>query len=121
MSESKQDWLQRVADLHGLDTEDIEEIAELCIEDTASNVANLQALTPDGDLETGLRAAHSIKGSAANIGQSEMSEAAKVIESQLRDNDFTNFKDNVIILDAALKKFKALIGNWKWARQLVAY
>ncbi len=111
MSESKQEWLQRVADLHGLDPEDIEEIAELCLEDTATNIANLQALTAGGDLETGLRAAHSIKGSAANIGQTEMSEAAKVIESQLRDNDFTNFEQNVSALDAALKKFEVLIGN----------
>jgi HPt (histidine-containing phosphotransfer) domain-containing protein len=111
MSESKQEWLQRVADLHGLDTEDIEEIAELCVEDTATNISNLLSLSPNGDLETGLRAAHSIKGSAANLGQTKISNAAKVLEAQLRVKNFTDLEHNINILQAAFKEFKELVGS----------
>jgi HPt (histidine-containing phosphotransfer) domain-containing protein len=110
MSESKQDWLVRIADLHGLDPEDIDEIGELCLEDTAGNIAAVKTAPTESDLSTAVRAAHSIKGSAANIGLTNLSDAAKTIEAQLLQNDFNNFNENLEILNSAMTEFKNLMG-----------
>lgn len=109
MSESKQDWLVRIANLHGLDPEDIDEIAELCLEDTAENVAILKSVPTESDLSTAIRAAHSIKGSAANIGLTNLSDAAKTIEAQLLQNDFNSFNENLEKLNLAMTEFKTLM------------
>jgi HPt (histidine-containing phosphotransfer) domain-containing protein len=111
MSESKEEWLQRIADLHGLDAEDIEEIAELCLEDTAENVALLTNIDPAADMSTPLRAAHSIKGSAANIGLNSLSDAAQTIESQLGQNNLVDLEHNVSILNEAFGDFKKLVNS----------
>ncbi|MCM8537851.1 MAG: Hpt domain-containing protein [Lentisphaeraceae bacterium] len=106
MSESKIDWLQRVADMHGLDPEDIEEIAEMCIEDTVENIAMIEDLS---DMQTAIRAAHSIKGSAANIGQQPLSDAAKTIEASLKDGDTGSIPAKLAELNSAYQDFKTLM------------
>ncbi|MCH2205642.1 MAG: Hpt domain-containing protein [Lentisphaerales bacterium] len=108
MSESKVDWLRRVADMHGLDPEDIEEIAEMCLEDTSDNIALLEDLS---DLGESIRAAHSIKGSAANIGLMPMSQAAKAIEVDLKAGDSSQVPDKLNALKAAFEDFKVLLNS----------
>ncbi|MCM8530712.1 MAG: Hpt domain-containing protein [Lentisphaeraceae bacterium] len=108
MSESKVDWLQRVADMHGLDTEDIEEIAEMCVEDTVENIAMIGDLS---DMQTAIRAAHSIKGSAANIGQQPLSDAAKVIEASLKEGDTASIPAKLADLNSAYEDFKTLMNS----------
>lgn len=108
MSESKQEWLQRVADMHGLDTEDIEEISEMCLEDTQENIDNLENLS---DIQEAIRAAHSIKGSAANIGQLALSDAAKTIETALKSGDNESHQTKLAQLKAAFEDFKTLINS----------
>ena len=105
MSESKQDWLQRVADMHGLDIEDIEEIAEMCIEDTAENMAVLESMS---DMSEAVRAAHSIRGSAGNIGQMPLSDAAKYVEADLKDGKTSDLSTKLTLLKSAFEDFKIL-------------
>lgn len=111
MSETKEEWLQRVADIHGLDPEDIEEIAELCIDDTQENINILKNLDRSQDLSDAIRAAHSIKGSSANIHQNGLCEAAKVIENQLRQGDFTAIEDHISTLENAFLQFKGFLNS----------
>ena len=106
MSESKQEWLQRVADMHGLDVEDIEEIAEMCLEDTDDNITVLDNL---GDMSEAVRAAHSIKGSTANIGQMPLSDAAKAIENDLKDGSVAEISARLTTLKATFDDFKTLM------------
>ena len=106
MSETKQEWLQRVADVHGLDPEDIDEIAELCLDDTETNINTLRKAQRGTDLSEVIRAAHSIKGAAANIHQNKLSDAAKVVENQLRSDDFTNLEANIQALENTYIEFK---------------
>lgn len=108
MSESKVDWLQRIADMHGLDPEDIEEIAEMCLEDTNDNIALLDDLS---DMTESIRAAHSIKGSASNIGLAALSEAAKAIEMDLKSGDKSQVPAKVNNLRAAFEDFKVLLSS----------
>ena len=111
MNETKDEWLQRVADIHGLDPEDIDEIAELCLDDTETNIAVLKTAERGQDLSEAVRAAHSIKGASANIHVNELSNAAKVLEQQLREEDFTNYQGNVANLEAEFQKFKQFFNS----------
>jgi HPt (histidine-containing phosphotransfer) domain-containing protein len=108
MSESKEAWLQRVADMHGLDTEDIEEIAEMCLEDTLENLSLLENIS---DMQDAIRAAHSIKGSAANIGLMPLSEAAKSIEDDLREGQSSSTESKISALKGAFHDFKNLMNS----------
>ena len=88
--------------MHGLDPEDIEEIAEMCLEDTNDNLSVLEDLS---DMSESIRAAHSIKGSAANIGLSNLSDAAKSIEMDLKAGETTQVPTKLISLKAAFEDF----------------
>ena len=111
MSESKTQWLQRVADMHGLDPEDIEEIAEMCLEDTDIHVTTLKGAPDGGDLKEVIRAAHSIKGSSANIGLNELCKCASALEEQLKDADYSNYESNISQLQQALEDFRDLMAQ----------
>ena len=106
MNETKTEWLQRVADIHGLDPEDIDEIAELCLEDVQNNLDILKTAQRGNDLSDPLRAAHSVKGAAANIHLNDLSNAAKVLEGQLRNENFTDLQVNIASLEQKFEEFK---------------
>lgn len=111
MNETKEEWLQRVADIHGLDPEDIEEIAELCLEDAENNINVLKGTQRGQDLGDAIRAAHSIKGATANIHLNDLSNAAKVIESQLRVDNFADLQENIASLHARYEEFKQFFNS----------
>ncbi|MCM8525388.1 MAG: Hpt domain-containing protein, partial [Lentisphaeraceae bacterium] len=102
----KSEWLQRVADIHGLDPEDIDEIAELCLEDAENNISILKGVQRGQDLSDAIRAAHSIKGASSNIQLNDLSDAARTIESKLRGDDFTDFESNLSTLEEKYEEFK---------------
>ena len=111
MSESKTQWLQRVADMHGLDPEDIEEIAEMCLEDTDTHMATLKEAFNASDLKDAIRAAHSIKGSSANIGLSELCQSASAVEKQLKSANFDDYEVNLAKLFKNLEEFRVLMAQ----------
>jgi len=70
----------------GLEEEEYLELLELFVETTGSNLAKLQGGLDASDSRQVLEAAHTIKGSSANLGLMEISEAAKGIEEKARQN-----------------------------------
>ena len=106
MNETKSEWLQRVADLHGLDPEDIDEIAELCLEDAENNIAVLKNAQQGQNLADAIRAAHSIKGASANIHLNELSNAARDIETNLREDNFVDLQNSLSVLEQKYEDFK---------------
>ena len=110
MNETKEQWLSRICDMHGLDEEDILMIAEMCLEDSETDLEFLKALNADGDISMGINKAHSIKGSAANVGFTTLSDAAKTVEQQLKNSDFGNLQENVNKISSALTEIKSVIG-----------
>ena len=109
MNESKQQWLQRMADVHGLDTEDIDEIAQMCLEDSLESLPSMKLDNTESDLTEKLRIAHSIKGSSANIGLMDLSQSAQVLETQLHDNKLDNYEVSLVKLTTELENFKTLM------------
>ena len=77
---------KELADNLGLDESECIELMELFVETTASNLEKLQNGLAVGESGQVAEAAHTIKGSSANLGLMEISEAAKGIEEKARQN-----------------------------------
>ena len=100
-----------MADVHGLDPEDIDEIAQMCLEDSFENLPTLQLDNSSSDNSEKLRIAHSIKGSSANIGLTGLSQAALELESLLQNNSSDGYQEKLDQLTAELQKFKELMDS----------
>ena len=111
MTESKEQWLQRMCDQHGLDPEDILEVAEMCIEDAQENIDALKSNGPNGSMEDNVRYAHSIKGSCANVGFDGLAEVAKHMEFQLKEGVLNEFESSVEKLNAEAQKYQNFMNS----------
>jgi HPt (histidine-containing phosphotransfer) domain-containing protein len=70
----------------GLEEEEYLELLELFVETTGPNLAKLQGGLDACDSRQVLEAAHTIKGSSANLGLAAIAEVAKEIEEKARHN-----------------------------------
>jgi len=68
----------------GDNDEFLREIAQIFLEDTPKRITELDQSALTGDVEKFTRAAHSIKGSSANIGATSLRAAAEKLEHQSR-------------------------------------
>lgn len=73
----------------GDNDEFLREIAGIFLEDTPQRIAELDQSALAGDIARFTRAAHSIKGSSANIGASSLRAAAENLEHQSRTHGFS--------------------------------
>lgn len=78
--------IERLAENLGLDVEDINELMELYVKTTSSDLEGLRAAISAGDAEEVSMRAHSIKGASGNLGLNEMYELAKEIDDRARQN-----------------------------------
>lgn len=111
MSESKDQWLQRMCDQHGLDPEDILEVAEMCIEDATENINALKESGPSGNIDDLVRYAHSIKGSCANVGFEGLSDIAKHLEVQIREGLLSDFDSAVQKLSDEASRYQSFLNS----------
>jgi HPt (histidine-containing phosphotransfer) domain-containing protein len=74
-----------LADDLGLDEKELRSIFALFIETSRSDLAAIKDAVPRDDSTTAARAAHSLKGAAASLGLSGLSDAAREIEEKSRD------------------------------------
>jgi HPt (histidine-containing phosphotransfer) domain-containing protein len=70
----------------GDNDEFLREIAGIFLEDTPQRIAELTQSLTAGDVPKFTRAAHSIKGSAANLGAAALRHAAEQLEHQSRQD-----------------------------------
>ncbi|HUR56549.1 MAG TPA: Hpt domain-containing protein [Opitutaceae bacterium] len=79
---------QAIANLRSLNPGDndefLREIAAIFLEDTPMRIAELDQSLAAGDVSKFTRAAHSIKGSSANLGATALRVAAEKLEQQSR-------------------------------------
>lgn len=69
----------------GDNDEFVREIAGIFLEDTPIRIAELDQSLAAGDASKFVRAAHSIKGSSANLGATDLRAVAEKLEHQSRD------------------------------------
>ena len=99
MIKSRQEWLEKNIERHGLDEEDIIEIVELFFENLDEGLAEIKQAYDTGVMDEFVRLIHGIKGAAASIGLDEVADIAHELEGQGKDKALTNFSasfDNLI-------------------------
>ena len=97
--------IQSLADNLGLDVEDLNELFELYIETTSTDLNQLKDALNAGDAEGAHKMAHSIKGSSGNLGLNELYEAAKEIDDRARANSLDGLDVMVQAFDKKYEKF----------------
>jgi HPt (histidine-containing phosphotransfer) domain-containing protein len=69
-----------------MEEEEFLELIELFLDTSASDLNHLQSAADKGEGPNAVKAAHSIKGAAANLGMTEIYELAKKIETEAQGN-----------------------------------
>ena len=99
--------IQNLAENLGLDVEDFNELFELYVETTSSELEELKAAIDAGDAEKAHEKAHSIKGSSGNLGFNELYESAKAIDDLARVNTLDGLEAMVQELNEKYEKVVA--------------
>ena len=95
---------KELAENLGLEEEEYLELLELFVETTASNLDRLQSGLAEGDSGQVSEAAHTIKGSSANLGLMQIAEAAQGIEERARQNSLDGAADAAESIKGACKQ-----------------
>ncbi len=82
------------------------ELINIFIEDTFVRISELKSAINHGDISTLERTAHTIKGSASNIGAIEISKAAKSLEFMAKDKEIDKANDYIKELEEAYFRLK---------------
>ena len=84
--------LQKIADELDFDLEDITLILEVFLEGAKENLNLLKNAIERDDLEAIFKAAHGIKGGAANLTLNKIVEISKYIESSARNSEYIDYE-----------------------------
>lgn len=94
------------------DVDLLKEVIEIFLKDTPVLLADLYSAIKSGDTNAVERAAHTLKGAAANISAIKMQSLSQQIQLALRENDATglesfvgDFEDNYEKLDQVLRGY----------------
>lgn len=101
---------QSIASLRALNADDndefLREIAGIFLEDTPKRIADLDQSLAAKDLGKFTRAAHSIKGSAANLGALVLRAAAEKLETHSRKEGFAGVEDMITSIKTEFSQAK---------------
>jgi HPt (histidine-containing phosphotransfer) domain-containing protein len=101
--------IKELAEGLGLEEEEYMEILELLVDSGSADIVSLEAAVEKNDAEEAVKAAHSLKGAAANMGLVELSEIAKDIEFKAREQDLTGMGGKIKLLKAEFGPIVALV------------
>ncbi len=87
INQVKQQITDYLRDNMGLDNDGINELLGMLESSTADNIAKAEQALAAMDFEALSRVGHSIKGSSANLGATELAESGKRLEFAAKDVD----------------------------------
>ncbi len=90
----------------GLEEDEYRELIDLFIESGGADFQKILAGMAAGDADQVMRAAHTIKGAAGNLGLVDVSAAAKVIEARAMNNQLSELGAAVRALEGLIKQIK---------------
>ena len=104
---------EAIANLRALSPDDgdafLKEILTLFLEDTPARIADLHCHRASGNNAAFMRAAHSIKGSASNVGAGELRGIAERLEHHSRQHGIETVAEQVAALETAFTRVKAVL------------
>lgn len=115
MSDANVIDLQAIENLRALSPGDndafLQEIAGIFLEDTPLRIAELDQSLAEGDVGKFTRAAHSIKGSSANLGAMALRASAEKLEHQSRVEGLAQVRPLVAQVKAEFARVQTAIGE----------
>ena len=101
--------LKALGESLGLDEDEFIEIVEIFLESAATDIKRLEAAIIAKNSEALSEAAHSLKGSAGNLGFMEISKLSATIEDQARKDDISDLASSIPVLTSLIEGIKAHI------------
>lgn len=98
--------INNLRELSSGDDEFLLEIISIFLEDTPQRIAELDTFLASQDTESFSRAAHSIKGSSANLGALSLRAAAEKLEHHSRSEGLSNVKEMITAIQVAFAEAK---------------
>jgi len=102
---------EAIENLRALDTDGdnsfLREIIGIFLQDTPLRIADLHQSLAAGDVVRFSRAAHSLKGSASNLGATRLSGAASKLEQQSRHDGLASVGSHLPVIEAEFAAAKA--------------
>ncbi len=96
----------------GDDREFYKELLEIFLDDVPERMKLLRNALKDGDGEQVARAAHAIKGAAANLSATQIFETALQLEQWGREGQLDQSAASIASLDEALVELRAFLANF---------
>ena len=101
--------LKALGESLGLDEDEFIEIVEIFIKSAASDIKRLEDAFIAKNSEALSEAAHSLKGSAGNLGFTEISKLSATIEDQARKENISDLASSIPVLMSLLEGIKTHI------------
>jgi HPt (histidine-containing phosphotransfer) domain-containing protein len=105
--------ISRLVEIFEDDTAGIVELLESAMKTGAGYQASLRAGLEQKLLDDVMRAAHAIKGSAANVGGNEVADVAAKIENAARAETWDGIPENADALDAAYDRLREAVAAYR--------
>jgi HPt (histidine-containing phosphotransfer) domain-containing protein len=105
--------ISRLEEIFEDDTAAIADLLEAAMGTGVTNQATLHGALARRALDDVMRAAHAIKGSAANIGGNEVAAAAAVIEDAARAQTWDGIEPAAIELDQAYERLREAVRAYR--------
>jgi HPt (histidine-containing phosphotransfer) domain-containing protein len=105
--------LSRLREAFEDDTEGIIELLEMALKSGERHVATMTAGLENGDATAVARSAHSIKGSASNIGALRIPTIAEAIEESVRAQSWNDLRRLAGDLHAAYEQLRESIATYR--------
>jgi len=96
--------LKELANHLEMEEEEFLELIELFLDTSTSDLKDLQSAVEKGEGLNAVKAAHSIKGAAANLGMAEIYELTKKIETEARGNQLDQTLESIPTLRRLLEQ-----------------
>jgi HPt (histidine-containing phosphotransfer) domain-containing protein len=95
---------KELAENFGLEKDELQEIVELFLETSASDLHKLRSAIDQGDTQQMVEAAHSIKGASGNLGFMAIFEVAKEVEMKAREKNLYEANEAVVNIKEELDR-----------------
>ena len=100
--------LEELSSNLGIEKEDYIELLELLVGTGTQDINTLKEAVLANDANRAAKAAHSLKGAAANLGLTDLSEMAKQAEMQAKQGILQGLEEKINALEAKLNEVAAL-------------
>jgi two-component system sensor histidine kinase/response regulator len=103
--------MDEILDRAGGDMELVVDVAGLFLDDCSQLLSDIKDSIANGDNETLRTAAHTLKGSAANLAARHVSEAALKLEMIGRDGDMSSAVEAYTMLEEEVERLKPVLAK----------